>query len=146
MRYVNLDAAPLWESLVVAVISAGLLIWRCWTLFPPSKRTRSALGMAAGAAAYTGSVLARRDSFGHGVELLALVAVSFSIASIGKLEAYRLELQQARAASATSSRGRSAEADAQNAARSVAPTIVLRLTAVAIVIAVAYWLLVTNLH
>ena len=145
MRYVNLDLAPLWESLVIAVLSAALLIWRCWSLFPEGNRAKSALGMAAGIGAYTAAVLVRRDSFGHGVELLSLVAVSFTIASIGKLEAYRLEIQQARATS-TSSRARPARAQPQVAPRSVALVLLLRLAVVAISIAVAYWFLVTNVH
>jgi hypothetical protein len=139
VRYVNLDEAPLWECLALAALSSAFMVWRCWRLFDPATRLRSGAAMAAGLAAVTCSVLARRDAFGHGVELLVLVAVSFGIASIGKMGG----LQTAAKHERDRKRGVSspfAEAD------KVGSVVFLRLIGVALVLWLGYWLLVTHLR
>jgi hypothetical protein len=139
VQYVNLSIAPLWECISVAALSIVLLVWRSWKLFEPDKRVKSALIMAIGATAYTCSVLARRESFGQGVALLALVAVSFWLATIGRIDEFAQEVAQSRRAG----KGSGARANggrAGNGSSSASTSVVRRLAVIACLIAVSYWL------
>ena len=139
MRYVNLDTAPLWECVVLAVLSIAFMVWRCWRLFAPAARARSGAVMAAGMTAITCSALVRRDGFGHGVGLLVVATVSFGIASLGKLDALQVGAQQER----DRERGiGSADVEAERAGA----VVFARLVGVALVLWLGYWLLVTHVH
>jgi hypothetical protein len=145
VRYVNLDLAPLWECCLIAALSVAFMVWRTWTLFPPAARTRDSGSLAVVMLAATCSGLLRHDGFGHGVELAALAAVSFGVASIGKLDALRAAAAGDRERARHSVPQFMEDAETREAGKA-AVVVVLRIVGVAVALWLAYWLLVTRVH
>jgi hypothetical protein len=145
VRYVNLDLAPLWECCLIAALSVAFMVWRTWTLHPPAVCARAGGCLAVTMLAATCSGLARHDSFGHGVELAALAAVSFGVASIGKMDALRAAAARDRERARNPIPEFMEDAETHEADRA-AVTVALRILGVAVALWLANWLLVTRVH
>jgi len=98
--------------------------------------------MTIGLIAYAGSVLARHEAFGQGVALLALVAVSFWLASLGRLEAFAMEVASTRRAKKSSGSAGGASGSVGSAATT---SVVRRLLVISCALALAYWVSLTFL-
>jgi hypothetical protein len=126
VRYLNPDSFPIWESAVVFAAALALLSFRCRELFEPGKRIVGTAGMTAGMLVLALAVTARHETVGHGAALLALFAVTFSLASIGKMEELKI----------------AAEDQRRGEAPGLAPIIVvLRIAVLAPLVYLAYWLM-----
>ncbi len=122
--YVNPDGFPFWECVIVFAGALALLAFRCRGLFEPGKRIIGTGGMALGLLALAAGVTARHETLGHGAALLALFAIAFSVATIGKMDDLKV----------------AAEDQRRGETPGLAPIIVvLRIAVLAPLIYLAYW-------